>query len=486
MLQKAKTKIQITKEAVHAELAKRELLYFITYMSDNIITPFHATYYNILDLFAKGKIKNLMVTVPPQHGKSDGSTRYLPANMLGLNPNLRIAIGSYADPFAQKFNRDIQRIIDSEKYHHVFPGTTLNRSNVVTLTNNYVRNNHEFEIVNYKGGLKAVGRGGGLTGNPVDVMLMDDLYKDRKEGNSPVVRKTVIEWYTSVVVKRLHNYSQQLIVFTRWHENDLIGYLEDKDLVIEAKTWEDLLNAGEKFVKVNFEAIMESDPTELDPRKKNEVLFPQRHSFEKLDAERKLDPLEFDCMNQGNPSTKVGLMYNDFMTYDKLPTTPAFVKNQTDTADEGDCFLCSITYFEFMDFKYVLDVYYTQDKQEITENELAHRLAILGVNFSEIESNNGGRGFARNVKRITRAAPYKNFKTSFKTPTQQDNKQSRIITNSTTVTNTIIMPANWMSRWPVFYKHVVKFRADFSSKYNDAPDVLTAIAEKEIKSYPIG
>lgn len=480
-----KKQIQITKEAISQELGRRELLHFVTYMSDNVITPFHATYYNILDLFFKGLIKNLMITVPPQHGKSDGSTRYGPSFGFGLNPNKKIAICSYADSFAQKFNRDIQRIIDSDKYYTLFPKTTLNRSNVVTITDKYVRNSHEFEIVNKKGSLKAVGRGGGLTGNPVDIAIMDDLYKDRKEGNSPHIRNAVIEWYTSVLIKRLHNNSQQLIVFTRWHENDLIGYLEDKGLVIEAKTWKDLLNAGNNFLKVNFEAIKESDPTELDPREKNVPLFPQRHSLEKLEDERKLNPLEFDCMNQGNPSSAEGLLYSEFMIYEKLPVEPVFVKSQTDTADLGDCYLCSITYFEYMDLKYVLDVYYTQDKQEITEEEQARKSNEFNVNNAVIESNNGGRGYARNVKRITREK-YKNLRTSFRTPTTRANKESRILSNSTTVTNTIVMPANWMHRWPVFYKHVVKFRADFSSKYKDGPDVLTAIAEKDKKALPFG
>ena len=171
-----------------------------------------------------------MITVPPQHGKSEGSTRRLPAYMLGVNPDLRIAVSSYNSTFASKFNRDIQRIIDTPEYNHVFSDTLLSGS--IKQSSQFLRNSTEFEIVNKKGSLKSVGRGGALTGNPVDVMIMDDLYKDFAEGNSPIIRDSVWDWYTTVVKTRLHNDSQELIVFTRWHEDDLIGRLEKKKVLL--------------------------------------------------------------------------------------------------------------------------------------------------------------------------------------------------------------------------------------------------------------
>lgn len=206
------------------------------------VEPYHKAYYTLLDAFAKGKIKRLMVTMPPQHGKSEGSTRRLPAYMLGLNPNLKLAIASYNSTFASKFNRDTQRIIDDSFYTEVFPQTTLMGTGVKA-DNNYLRNTSEFEIVGKTGGLKSVGRGGALTGNKVDVMIMDDLYKDYMEANSPIIRRdSVWDWYTTVVDSRLHNNSQQLIVFTRWHEEDLIGRLETLGKVKTINSLEDIDN----------------------------------------------------------------------------------------------------------------------------------------------------------------------------------------------------------------------------------------------------
>lgn len=177
---------------------------------------FHRRYYGILTDFAHGKIRKLMVFMPPQHGKSEGSTRRLPAFLLGGNPDRRLAIVSYNAPKARKFNREIQRIIDMPEYHEIFPGTNLNTSNVTTTAGSWLRNADECEVVGHRGGFKTVGIGGALTGEPIDILIMDDIYKDARTAWSPTVRESVSDWYDTVAETRLHNDSQQLLVFTRW------------------------------------------------------------------------------------------------------------------------------------------------------------------------------------------------------------------------------------------------------------------------------
>lgn len=447
-------------------------------------TAFHRTYYQILDMFADGIIKRLMVTVPPQHGKSTGSTIKLPAYMLGRNPDKKIAVGSYSTTFARKFNREVQREIDTAIYHEIFPETTLNASNVVTVSGAYLRNSEEFEIVGHKGSLKAVGRGGPLTGNPVDIMIMDDLYKDAMEGNSPVIRQAVWDWYSSVVTKRLHNNSQQLIVFTRWHKDDLIGLLEQKDKVIEIKSINDVYQVPDDFdgwFKINFEAIKESEPTELDPRAYGEPLYPERHSLKKLLKERESDPETFNCMNQGNPISQAGLLYqNTFSTYKELPQVLT-IKSKTDTADTGTDFLCSVHYAVPLDHnddrRFVLDVVYTNEPMEITEPLLAKSLHNNRVSEADIESNNGGRGFARNVERILREM---GSSVEVDWHYQGANKEARIHTNSASVNRRIIFPEGWEQRWPTFYEHLVYYKKVFNANKQDGiPDVLTSIIEDD-------
>lgn len=201
------------------------------------LEPFHEAYYRVLEAFARGQIRRLIVTMPPQHGKSTGSSTLLPAYLLGLDPDLRVAVASYSAALASKFNRRVQRIIDSEEYAAFFPATTLKRGGKPA---GYLRTADEAEIVGRRGGILSVGREGALTGNRVDCFILDDLYKDAMEANSPLVRENCWEWYTSVVKTRMHNASRELIVFTRWHDEDLIGELMRRERVDELCCWAQL------------------------------------------------------------------------------------------------------------------------------------------------------------------------------------------------------------------------------------------------------
>ncbi len=460
------------------EEAKTNLLDFTKYTTKYTMptfeaAPFHIVYYKVLDLFAEGKIKNLMITMPPQHGKSEGSTRRLPAYLLGKNPDRKVVVSSYNATFARKFNRDIQRIIDDKEYYKLFPETVLNQSNVVAISDSWLRNSEEFEIVNNKGSLKAVGRGGALTGNPVDVMIMDDLYKDYAEGNSPVVRESVADWYTTVVKTRLHNDSQQLIVFTRWHEDDLIGILEDEGKVVEIKNLDEIKNIDSRmFIKINFEAIMEQEVSDLDQRKQGEPLWPKRHSLEKLEDDRKPSREKFNCLYQGNPESAEGRLYDKFETYTERPPFTE-LKNYTDTADKGTDVFCSISYGVNNGMFYVVDVLYTIKSMKYTEEYLPARLIEHKIKKCDIESNNGGEGFSRVIqKAVIGACAIKSF-------TQSKNKESRILTNSNLVTQHVRFPADWSLRWPEFYDDLTRFKRLFrANKQDGAPDVLTGIIEK--------
>jgi predicted phage terminase large subunit-like protein len=460
------------------ELARRNLIDFTQYLWPGFnATDFHLKYYSVLDAFCKRKIKRLIITVPPQHGKSLGSSRFSPAMIFGLHPESHIALMSYSTTFARKFCRQLQRVIDSDTYRDVFPDTLLNTTNVTTVSRGFLRNADEFEIVKYEGSFKAIGREGSLTGNPVDIMIFDDLYKDAMEGNSPVIRDNVIEMYKSVAETRLHNDSQELCVFTRWHEEDLIGWFEKNFNVVTINSLSDIENIdnwSNTWVKINFEAIKESDKTELDPRELGEPLYPGRHSLELLLQKQKRDPMLFGCMYQGNPQPKEGLLYSEFKTYIQLPTTIKKA-NYTDTADAGDCYLCSISYEKDNTGNiYVTDIVYTQDGMEKTEESVPLMLQRVGTKTAYIESNNGGKGFARAIQKTVDSCFIEWFN-------QGGNKESRILTNSAQVNQYIHFPIDWRDRWPVFYNHVTMFKKLFkANKYKDAPDVLTGIIEKEV------
>lgn len=465
--------LQILEEQAR-RVARSDLKAYSTYMMPSFDwQPYHKVYYEVLNLFAYKKIKKLIITMPPQHGKSQGSTRFLPSFMFGLNPDTRLAVTSYNSTIARKFNRDNQRLIDTPEYANLFPKTRLSSSNVVTVSSNYLRNSEEFEIVGHKGMLKAVGRGGALTSITLDCVIMDDLYKDYAEGNSPVIRESAWDWYTTVVKTRLHNDSQQLIVFTRWHEEDIIGRIEQNEEVITLNSLTQLEGINPNaWVKINFEAIKDGQPTEIDNRKVGEPLWVNRHNLNKLLNERKLDPNKFECLYQGNPESKDGLLYSEpWKTYNKLPEVITKIGNYTDTADSGVDYLCSINYVVSKEGIFVTDVLYTQEGMEVTEITVPEFLNRNGVKQADFESNNGGRYFALNVQKKTKAA--------IRWFHQSANKESRINTNSAQVQRHIYFPTGWESRFPIFWKHLSGFKKNFKANSQDgAPDVLTGIIEK--------
>ena len=138
------------------------------------LQPFHRAYYRVLEAFAAGRVRRLIVTMPPQHGKSVGATTLLPAYVLGLDPDQRVAIASYSGALASKFNRRVQRIIESREYAAFFPATTIKQGSKPP---SYIRTADEVEIIGCRGGLLSVGREGSLTGNRVDCFILDDLYR---------------------------------------------------------------------------------------------------------------------------------------------------------------------------------------------------------------------------------------------------------------------------------------------------------------------
>lgn len=442
---------------------------------------FHQKYYELLNAFAEKRIMNLITTMPPQHGKSEGSSRRLPAYLAGFRPDEHLALVSYSATKAQKFGREIINIINEPIYKKIFPKTLFPSRGY---TGNKANTNQERESISHRGSMKFVGTEGPLTGDPVDVLIMDDLYKDWQTANSPIYQQRVWDWYASVAETRLHNGSQQLIVFTRWSENDLVGKLENLGFVVEWNGDEDLdefiakLKPGQ-FVKINFKAIKEDPPSKFDPRPIGSPLWPEKHSLTRLKTARSKNPVKFDCLYQGEPENKEGMLYGEFKTYKQLPEAK-IIKNYTDTADSGNDYLCSVNYLIPLGDSpliYITDVYYTQDGMEKTEAETIEFLMKGLVNKARIESNNGGRGFARVVQK---GIQDQKGRTEVNWFHQSNNKEARIYSNSASVNNRIVMPEDWHVRFPAFYKHVTKYQKLFKlNKFDDAPDVLTGIIETE-------
>ena len=454
-------------------LGERNLLSFTCHTLPSFApAPFHIAYYEVLTRFAMGEIKKLMITMPPQHGKSEGATRRLPAFVLGQDPDKRIAIVSYNAIKARKFNRELQRIMDDDRYYELFPQTLLagqaSYQEQGRRSRNYARNSDECEIVGYQGSFKTIGVGGSLTGEPVDMLIMDDLYKDASSAWSPVIRQNVADWYDTVASTRLHNDSQQLLVFTRWHMEDLAGRLLEQEGVY------DPIENPQGWLLVSFPAIQNRPPSEQDPRAEGEPLWPERHSLEKLLEIKGRSPTVFESLYQQNPQPSQGLMYEEFTCYTDLPSRSYSVA-YIDAADSGVDYLCALFYKEAEDGNYITDVLYTKDPMEVTETTLTYMLQQHQVERCHIESNNGGNLFVSNLQQ--RSWDTGNRLTRFNPFHQNQNKTARIFAASASVQKLIKMPLDWKKRFPKFARDLTGYLRVGTNAHDDAPDALTGSIE---------
>lgn len=283
------------KDLIKCEIAKRGMLQFAQYMRPSYLMNWHHVYLaTMLDLFFKGVIKRLMVFMPPQHGKSEFTSRLFPAYCLGQNPDKKIILASYAASLAEKMNRDCQKVIDSEEYAKVFPQTKLQGTNS---NGKYVRNAEVFDIVDHDGYLKTVGVGGGVTGNPADLFIIDDPHKDRKEAQSPQISNGIWDWYTDAMNTRLHNDSGVLLIQTRWAHDDLAGRI--------LQNMNDAIERGDEDVEmwtvITLPAICTHLDNPDDPRKIGEALWPVRHSLRRLNIIRSMSLRTFQSLYQQDP-----------------------------------------------------------------------------------------------------------------------------------------------------------------------------------------
>ena len=276
--------------------ARNNLVDFTKFIDlDYEAKDFHTFICNELDAFLEAPgLQRLILTMPPQHGKSHIASRHFPAYILGKQPNNKIAAASYSIDLARSFNRDVQRIIDSPYYKDLFPETLLNSKSVASNSKgSYLRNTEEFEIVDFKGGYKSVGVMGGLSGRSVDIAIIDDPVKDALEANSPTFRNRVWDWYVNVLETRLHNNSKVILIMTRWHEDDLAGRL----LKLQPEKW--------KVIKIP--AIRDNHETyKGDKREIGAALWPEKHSLEKLLNIKSLSARSFESLYQQNPTIEDG------------------------------------------------------------------------------------------------------------------------------------------------------------------------------------
>lgn len=260
---------------------------------------FHKALAAALEEVEAGRILRLIITFPPRMGKSELTSRRLPAWFMGRDPYRHLMFGTYNQPFAEDFGRDVRNILKSSEFGLVFPHVSLRKGEAAS-----------DRLKTEQGGLAVfVGRGGSSTGRGADLLIIDDPLKDRSEANSEATRKELWDWFNDTMSTRLMSDTGAIIIIqTRWHEDDLVGRLTDPTNPCyneeEAKQWK----------VINFPAI--AGENDALGRKPGEALWPQRFSLEFLESFRRRNPKGFSALYQQKPTPDDG----DLFTKDMIQT----------------------------------------------------------------------------------------------------------------------------------------------------------------------
>lgn len=268
--------------AAQVRAARSSFLGFTRYTKpDYEVGWFHEELHDALDRFVEAVVRResprLLIEAPPRHGKSEATSRRLPAYALGRYPWLEIILWSYAASLAQDMNEDVQGIMDTAEYRRVFPEVRIPAPG--RGTSGTKRNRDETQVIDHPGRLRAAGVGGGVTGKGAHILLIDDPFKDDEEAGSAAHREKVWNRYTSTAYTRLAPGGGVLIIQTRWHEDDLAGRVEKASEAAAAGDDPD----ADVFDVVKYPAIAEEDEAH---RKTGEALHPERYSVSALNRIR--------------------------------------------------------------------------------------------------------------------------------------------------------------------------------------------------------
>ncbi|MBE7701257.1 phage terminase large subunit [Oerskovia sp. Sa1BUA8] len=232
----------------------------------------------------------LIVSMPPQEGKSTLATKWAPTWLLQDRPDTRIIIASYAANVARRMGRLIRGEV----------GTHTDALGMRIADD--VAAQHEFQISGHLGGVYAVGIGGGLTSRPADLMIIDDPLKDRAEADSEVYRDRAWDWWTDVASTRLAPGAPVILILTRWHHDDLAGRLKAAE---DGHLWK-VLN-----IPAQADHRPEHGETDVLGRQPGEYMISARGRTPAQWERRKIQsgPRTWAALFQGRPSPDQGDLF---------------------------------------------------------------------------------------------------------------------------------------------------------------------------------
>lgn len=303
-----------------------------------------------LEMVERGEITRLMITMPPRHGKSMLASEFFPAWYMGRNPDHYVVTATYAQELADDFGRKVKNQIEDPSFQHVFPGVGLADDS---------KSAKRFHIEGQIGGLEhattqrgafyAVGVGGPLTGRGAHLLLIDDPVKNREDAESEVMRRKTKDWYTSTAYTRLMPGGRIVIIQTRWHEDDLSGWLQAE-------------HGHEDWTVLNLPAISDD----------GDALWPEQYDVEALERiKRALPPRDWSALYQQRPSPDTGDYFKRewIIPVDVVPPREQMAiyggSDYAVTADGGDYTVHSVIGVDHTGRMYLLDLWRQQASSDV-------------------------------------------------------------------------------------------------------------------------
>ena len=238
----------------------------------------HAVMAKKFEEIAQGKLKRLIINMPPRHTKSEFASYLLPAWFLGKYPGKKIIQTSNTAELAVGFGRKVRNLVDGETYAKVFPNVSLRHDSKAAGRWSTNANGEYF----------AIGVGGTVTGKGADLLIIDDPHSEQEAAlaaNDPAVYDKVYEWYSSGPRQRLQPGGSIVIVMTRWGKRDLTGQ------VIKASAQ----RGGDEWEIIEFPAILPS----------GNPLWPEFWSLKELSALKEELPLpKWQAQYQQTPTSE--------------------------------------------------------------------------------------------------------------------------------------------------------------------------------------
>jgi len=393
----------------------------------------------------------LVISLPPGHYKSFTAKNFV-LWLLGKDPTKRIISASNGGDLAGTFSSQIRDTIlglnvgkNGTLYQDIFPDTKI-KQGFATKSKWELEGSSEPSY-------RATSPTSTLTGARADVFVIDDIIKNSLDALNVLNLIAYWDWYRNTLFSRADGDDYKFIfVMQRWAKGDLSGRIIDF--------------YGDDVEVVDF-------PVENE---KGEILEPSIISRAKLDEVRKtLAPEIFAANYYQQPMDIEGRLYKDLQEWSELPEC-VIKRNNTDVADQGKDYLSSFNWFEHDGKVYITDIYHSNEKAEITEPQLAKMLHADGVNVADFESNNGGKGYARNIERELEKLGNKKCVVTW--TAQTHNKEARILASSAWISRNVYFPPNWTMKYQGAAEQILTYVAGGKNAHDDAPDVLASIYER--------